>query len=535
MKEDNFFIKSFYIGIIPFFILVILFHQVVGPNNERLESRSALEFEEKRGSIWFSDNEQNIYEAATNVYKKDLLINPQYIDDFEELYEWVSTIVEIDKDIFINNVSNNNSQYLKIKSDLSDEELAKYENAKSFFNLKALYVDDKVVVRRKPYGDLLKQTIGLTKIEKNKIKAISGLEKQYNTILKNETASDSGIVLNIDINVQTRLKNILDNLHSGEESIATGGFIINPKDGNIYAMVSVNSEDDDEYKNILTQNVYEFGSVFKPLTVAIGLDSYAINSDFTYNDTGSFSSDTETIYNYDLKARGPDTSLQDILSLSLNVGIANIVEDTGIGTISKYFKELGLQEQPKIDLINQANNISNNLNSDILIDLVTIGYGAGLAVTPASFVSAVSALANDGYTVNPTIVSGFRKNGIFFHNDVIHKRKSVFRKDTVDEIRKMMIYTFDNVLLGGTLKKENYTVATKTGTAELLDVETGKYLEDRSLHSFFGFFPATDPEYLVFLFTVDPKNGQYASNTLSIPFSDTVDYLIDYYQVQPDR
>ena len=81
---------------------------------------------------------------------------------------------------------------------------------------------------------------------------------------------------------------------------------------------------------------------------------------------------------------------------------------------------------------------------------------------------------------------------------------------------------------------KNYSVAAKTGTAQI-PVPNGGYYKDRYLHSFFGYFPAYNPKYIIFLYQVNPKGAEYASKTLTDPFFKLVDFLISYYAVPPDR
>lgn len=99
----------------------------------------------------------------------------------------------------------------------------------------------------------------------------------------------------------------------------------------------------------------------------------------------------------------------------------------------------------------------------------------------------------------------------------------------------MLVTVVDDALAGGTMKLPNYSIAAKTGTAQIARPDGKGYYEDRYLHSFFGYFPAYDPQFIVFYYQVYPKGAKYASETLTKPFMDTAKFLLNYYQVPPDR
>ena len=99
----------------------------------------------------------------------------------------------------------------------------------------------------------------------------------------------------------------------------------------------------------------------------------------------------------------------------------------------------------------------------------------------------------------------------------------------------MLVTVFDDALLHGDLKQAHYSIAAKTGTAQIAIPGGGGYYADRFLHSFFGYFPAHDPKYIVFLFAVEPHGAEFASATLARPFLDIAKFLINYYDIPPDR
>jgi cell division protein FtsI/penicillin-binding protein 2 len=97
----------------------------------------------------------------------------------------------------------------------------------------------------------------------------------------------------------------------------------------------------------------------------------------------------------------------------------------------------------------------------------------------------------------------------------------------------MLTSTFDHALVGGKYRMPNYQVAAKTGTAQI--AAGGNYEKDRYLHSFFGYFPASKPRFIVFFFMVNPRGVKFAADSLSGPFADLSRFLINYYEIAPDR
>ena len=124
---------------------------------------------------------------------------------------------------------------------------------------------------------------------------------------------------------------------------------------------------------------------------------------------------------------------------------------------------------------------------------------------------------------------------IGFSRDIEYEEPlQVLKPETSEEITRMLVRVVDEALLGGSVKLDNYSIAAKTGTAQIAS-PNGGYYDDRFLHSFFGYFPAYDPQFLVFLMTIEPKEVRYASETLTLPFMDVTKFLINYYDVVPDR
>jgi len=120
-------------------------------------------------------------------------------------------------------------------------------------------------------------------------------------------------------------------------------------------------------------------------------------------------------------------------------------------------------------------------------------------------------------------------------NKAPKKKERIFKESTSEEISRMLTRVVDEALMNGTVALPNYSIAAKTGTALVTDQVDGGYYDDRYLHTFFGYFPSYDPQFIILLYTIEPKDVLYASHTLTTPFMDLVKYLINYYEIEPDR
>ena len=227
--------------------------------------------------------------------------------------------------------------------------------------------------------------------------------------------------------------------------------------------------------------------------------------------------------------------MQTVLNQSLNTGVSFIVKTMGKDRFREYFKALKFGNETGVDLPNETYGLINNLNSPRDVEYATASFGQGIALTPIATVRALSALGNGGKLITPHIAKRIEYQDGTYKDITYPEGDQVWSEETSEEISRMLTTVVDEALGGGKVKLEHYSIAAKTGTAQIADNENGGYYEDRFLHSFFGYFPAYEPEYLIFLYTVEPKGVQYASETLTSPFMELTKFLINYYNVPPDR
>ena len=499
--------------------------------------------------------------AATLKHGFIVAINPSLLTNPEEVFEKISPHLDIDRDIFLMRAAKEGDPYEEIGTKIPIEQAEA---------IKELDIEGVNIYNQRwryyPGGNIAAHTVGFTAYQEDELAGRYGLERSFENLLSREKGDqyvnffaelfanikdvalgdgyDKGdIITTIEPQVQAFVEDELADLNEKYNSDHTGAIVMDPMTGEIVAMGVVPHFDLNEfgkvesermYVNPLVENVYELGSIVKPITMAAGLDSGAVRPETEYYDEGFLKIDIEEIHNYDGRGRG-QVDMQTVLNDSLNTGVAFVMREMGIDTFREYMLSFAFGEKTGIDLPNETSGLVLNLDSPREIEHATASFGQGIAVTPIAMTRALAVLGNGGVLVEPHVVKKIEySNGTAdLINDLPTKR--ILKEETSEEISRMLVEVVDDALAGGDVALTRHTVAAKTGTAQIADPNSGGYYDDRYLHSFFGYFPAFEPRFIVFLYTVEPVGARYASETLTEPFMDITKFLINYYGVAPDR
>lgn len=313
--------------------------------------------------------------------------------------------------------------------------------------------------------------------------------------------------------------------------------VMDPKTGGILAMASVPSYDPgkfgefpkDVYQNPGVAEVYEPGSTFKVLVMAMGIDRGVVTPTTMAEESGPTRIGQYFIRTWDDKYRGL-ISMTDVLVHSSNVGMVYVQNKLGKDGMLAVLHKFGFGELTGIDLQEEAPASVREDDDWKEIDLATASFGQGIGVTPIQMVRAVGAIANNGQLMEPQVVKEYRdESGIVVPNKT-NKPRQVIAPATARVMTEMMIAAVDR---GDAkwAKPKGYRIAGKTGTAQI--PVAGHYDTTKTIASFVGFAPAEDPKFIILVTLREPTSSPWGSETAAPLFFAIARDLFTYYGIAP--
>lgn len=513
-----------------------------------------------RGQILVRDsdptNEQaHLYPLATNKNYITVWAEPRSVLDPAAVATVLAPILEVDQAELVAKLSKPKDAYEVIKKKVEDSLATQIKD----MNLAGIHFQEETY-RFYPEKNIGSNVLGFVGIKDDKRVGQYGLEGYFEDVLRGtsgelkserdltghwiastertyQPAKDGAdIILTIDRIVQYQACNALNEGIKTYEADSGALIIMNPYTGKIIAMCSYPDFDPNEYNkvdsiaaynNTAVFEAYEPGSIFKPITMSAALDQHAVAPDTTYNDTGEVKFERFTIRNSDKKAHGI-TSMVEVLDKSLNVGMIFVVQKIGTPAFKRYLENYGFGEQTGITLKTESAGNLSSLQKKADIYAYTASFGQGITVTPLQMVQGFSAIANGGYLVKPYIVDeidyGDRKEK--FETKVIRK---VIDENTSILLTGMLasVIKFGH---GQKAQVDGYTIAGKTGTAQIADFENGGY-STKTNHSFIGFGPIDNPAFVMLVKLENPKKGTYAESTATPIFGRVAQFLFKYLKI----
>lgn len=428
------------------------------------------------------------------------------------------------------------------------------ENADRIYNLR-LEGLDLVQQRRRlyPQQDLAAELIGYVNVDHL---GQAGLERSQEKLLERtdqtpEVTQDgagkliptripvgmirsdrTSLQMTIDSRIQRTARQVLKQQMVKFSAKRGAVIVMDVKDGGLLSLVTEPTYDPNNYynadvklfKNWAVSDLYEPGSTFKPINVAIALEAGAIQPDTVLNDEGALTIGGWPVANFDYDQVGPvgALSISQILERSSNVGMVHIVQRMKPSIYYGWLERIGLGDITGIDLPAETASTLKPQEQfmEYVIEPATTSFGQGFSLTPVQLVQLQAMLANGGKLMTPHVVKGLiNEEGEEYFQPKLPTPRQVISSATAQRVIEMMT----NVVEKGTGKPARilgYRIAGKTGTAQ--KSSDGSYESSGKITSFVGIFPAKEPRYVVLAVIDEPVGSDAFGSTVAAPIVKTV-------------
>jgi cell division protein FtsI (penicillin-binding protein 3) len=353
------------------------------------------------------------------------------------------------------------------------------------------------------------------------------LTAEYEPILPRE---GKDFKLTIMPNIQNKVETILEEGVRNSRAKSGTAILMNPKTGAIIAMANYPTYNPNEYwrisepwilRNRAVADVYEYGSIQKPITVAMALEAGTIDKDYTCNDatgyldlfetTGYADLKGERIYTWNRRPAGV-ISISEIFKHSNNPCAAQVGLSMDFNEFYSALQDYGIGEFIGIGLQEEGTSYLKPKDEWTKLDVITTSYGQLISSTPLQLISAFSTFANKGTRMRPYIISEIKdeKETIKIEPQVLSMTTSEETSNIITEALAMSVQNDGLGYYGSPLKE--YNVAAKTGTAQI-SIAEGGYDEKHTKDTVIGFAPANNPKIIMLVKLQEPKNAPFSSLT----------------------
>ncbi len=507
-----------------------------------------------RGRVLESGPFQNT--LALNVDLKNVCVNPQRLQQENLVSEAARALAEtlaLDVDVLAVRMSRPGRQFEYVQRFVPKETAARVEQ----LELPGVFFRD-TVARHYPLNTFLCHVIGFVNHEGV---GSAGVEQRFNHLLRGtpgvrhelldggrreipdrrirEVAPQPGadVVLTIDQTIQGLLEQALDGAMAEHGAKAAWAAAQRVRTGEILAMASRPAYDlndfqrssEDQRRNRVIGEVFEPGSVMKPVVVAAAINEGLITSSTVFDcENGLWYHARRPLRDYSPHGR---LSVADILQKSSNIGTAKIALELGEPRLEYYLREFGFGSVLGIDLPGEELGILHPNARWSALCATRIAIGQGVAVTALQMLSAINAIANDGYLMQPYVVREVRShdgNSILYRGEPKVLRRPVSAQSAAVTMAMMRRVT-EQGGTGRAARLENVAVAGKTGTGQ--KPVDGRYSDTDYMATFVGFFPAENPEVSMIV-VVDSPKPRYTGGAVAAPvFREVAEPLVRYLDI----
>ena len=352
------------------------------------------------------------------------------------------------------------------------------------------------------------------------------------TTVYKEAVDGDNVVLTLDSSLQSVVEKAMEETIENNRATSAWAVVMEVETGKILAWASYPTYDQNEHKEIpsytdaVSSMVYEPGSVMKPFTYATAIDTGTFPYNTMYR-AGSFEygydaannkinrvSGVATGYPTIYDAQGNDygtLTFEDGLALSSNVGICELLANyMNYDSLGKYLDRFGFFQETGIPYISEQ---TGTKNIDVPMDYLRTGFGQSSSITVLQLMQAYSAIFNDGVMVRPYVVDSIEdaKTGEVKKQYSTKANGTPISKETANKVTEMMKHVLDEGMSGDRFAIDGVSMAAKTGTGEIYNVEQGKYDTVNYTSSVMAAAPAEDPKIMVYWGMIGPNYEAYSA------------------------
>jgi len=514
------------------------------------QQQRAIEITPKRGAIY--DRNMHALAMSTEV-ESAFAIPTELADNKAQAAHLLSGVLGIPRDV-LETKFNSGSTFVWVSRKLPPEK----SDAVKALNLKGVYTM-KENERFYPKRDMAAHVLGYVDLDEKgqggiehqldkqiggkaeKILVMADAKQRWFDSTQAQRDQGANVVLTIDEKIQYIAERELTAGIAHTHAIAGTIIIQNPNTGEILALANwpkFNPNSPGEVRpearmNPAVSGIYEPGSTFKLITLAAAIDQNLTRPEEVFDcENGAVTLAGHKIHDH--KKFGM-LSVSQILAQSSDVGAIKVALRLGSPKFYEYIRAFGFGQQTGIELPWESRGMLGKLNTWSGISIGAISMGQEIGVTPIQLVTAISAIANGGYLHKPYIISEIRKGDqVVFSNDTMRPEpKTVIRPETAATLRNMM----EGVVLDGTgrfARLDGWTAAGKTGTAQKIDPNTGRYSPSKYIASFTGFAPINNPAVTI-LVSLDSPVGLHEGGVTAAPiFKRVAEQVLPYLDVSRD-
>jgi cell division protein FtsI/penicillin-binding protein 2 len=393
------------------------------------------------------------------------------------------------------------------------------------------------------YNDQIKGETAVSKTEKNPWDFLFKLSDK-------ESLNGASLRLTIDYNIQFMAEKVLN--ESVKKYDAEGGEIIvmDPNTGAIIAMAqnpnfnpnNYETASMESFQNSCIQKLFEPGSIFKPITMSMGINEKVVTPDTIHDDKLGYKQfGSYKVYNYSQKVWGKVT-MTEVLQGSINTGVMFVENLVGNQKFYSYLKSFGLFENTNVDLNGEVSSSNKELkkaldsNNPNNTTFPNNSFGQGIGITPLQMIRAFSTVINGGKLYKPYIVESITTAEKEKKIEPTIVRENVITPETSTTLRSMLVNVVEKGF-GHLAKISGYWIGGKTGTSQIpyssLGINKSGY-SDKTWQTFMGFAPAYDPKFIILVKLNNPTATKTSEYSAVPTFHDLAKYIFDYWQIPPD-